>query len=202
MAKASNTVSLDEFARLTGRRPISQPPLKPDSSADDAPCRVLGVDTALRCTGYGVVQYSRGQLRAAEYGAIKSPASVPLTACLKLIHESIAGLLTRARPDAVAIEGIFFSRNVKTTVALGEARGVVLLACARAGIPVHEYPPRRVKQAIVGFGGAQKSQVSLMVAAILALPRPPQSDAADALALAICHLHNRSRHAMLMAETL
>lgn len=201
MAKASNTVSLEDFARLTNRRkPLEVRQQGPQEESTD--CRILGVDTALRCTGYGIVESSRGRLSALEYGAIRSPTSSSLTDCLKLIHDTIAGMLSRSRPDAVAIEGIFFSRNVKTTVALGEARGVVLLACTKAGIPVHEYPPRRVKQAVVGFGGAQKLQVSRMVASMLKLPRPPQADAADALAIAICHLHNRSRHAMLTSETL
>lgn len=202
MGRASNTISLDEFARITGRRTTTPRDAAGVHAPESAHGRIVGVDTALRCTGYGVVESSSGRLRAVEYGAIKSPPHAPLTACLRLVYETIEGLLARARPDAVAIEGVFFSRNVKTTVALGEARGVVLLACAKARIPVHEYPPRRVKQAIVGFGGAQKAQVSQMVAAVLGLPRPPQADAADALAIAICHLHNSLQHAILAPREL
>lgn len=201
MPRAYNTISLDEFARLTGRTrgPKAAPAPAPD---DTGHCRVLGVDTALRRTGYGVVEARSGRLKAVEHGAIASPASAPVTSCLKLLNQVVSELLARTKPDAVAVEGVFFSRNVKTTLALGEARGVVLLACARAGIPVCEYPPRRVKQAVVGFGGADKMQVARMVGAMLGLPHPPQADAADALAIAICHLHNRSQHAILGARTL
>jgi crossover junction endodeoxyribonuclease RuvC len=111
-------------------------------------------------------------------------------------------MLARIRPDAVSIEGVFFSRNVRTTLRLGEARGAVLSACARAGVPVFEYPPRRVKQALVGTGGAQKEQVGLMVSAILGLPAPPQPDAADALAIAICHLHHSGGNRLLGSDPL
>jgi crossover junction endodeoxyribonuclease RuvC len=202
MSRASNTISLQEFARLTGR--YRRPPgvAVAHGAGDTTSFRVLGIDTALRRTGYGVVEFNSGRPRAIEYGAIASPASAPTTACLKLLGKSVSDLLARAKPDAVAIEGVFFSRNVRTTLALGEARGVVIYTCAMAGVPVCEYPPRRVKQAVVGFGGAEKQQVARMVASMLGLPRPPQTDAADALAIAICHLHNRSQHAMLAADSL
>jgi crossover junction endodeoxyribonuclease RuvC len=202
MSRASNTISLQDFARLTGRSGRAAPVAVHPAATGPTPFRVLGVDTALRRTGYCVVESNAGRLRAVEYGAVASPASAPTTACLKLLGKTISDLLCRAKPDAVAIEGIFFSRNVKTTVTLGEARGVVLFACAMAGLPVYEYPPRRVKQAVVGFGAAEKQQVARMVASMLGLPRPPQADAADAIAIAICHLHNRAQHAMLAADPL
>ena len=101
-----------------------------------------------------------------------------------------------------AIEGILYSRNVKTAVALGHARGVVIAACAAAGVPVYEYAPRRVKQALVGHGGADKVQVRKMVMTLLNLADEPGEDAGDALAMAICHLHNRTRHEMLAPEAI
>ena len=109
-------------------------------------------------------------------------------------------VIDRTRPEAAAIEGIFFCKNIKTVMMLGEARGVVIAACAVKGVPVYEYAPRRVKQAVVGFGGAEKGQVARMVMSLLALREEPQEDAADALALAICHLHNRTGCAALMPK--
>ena len=106
-------------------------------------------------------------------------------------------MLAHTRPDAAAIEGGFFFKNAKTAMILGEVRGVVIAACAAAGVPVFEYSPRLVKQALTGFGGAQKDQVSKMVMAILGLKEKPQEDAADALAIAICHVHNQSGIAAL-----
>lgn len=111
-------------------------------------------------------------------------------------------VIDRTRPDAAAIEGVFFCKNIKTVLMLGEARGVVIAACAVRGIPVYEYAPRRVKQAVVGIGSAEKAQVAKMVMTLLALREEPQEDAADALAVAICHLHNRSGCAELMPEAI
>jgi crossover junction endodeoxyribonuclease RuvC len=152
--------------------------------------RVLGIDTSLRSTGLGVVEAEGSRLRAVEYGTLKIPPKPPLSECLKQIHDGIDSLLERVRPDAVAVEGIFFSRNVKTAVALGQARGVAICVCASRGVPVYEYAPRRVKQAVVGVGSASKEQVRRMLVKLLGLQEPPQEDAGDALAIAICHLHN------------
>jgi crossover junction endodeoxyribonuclease RuvC len=111
-------------------------------------------------------------------------------------------LLARTAPQAAAIEGIFYCKNVRTAVVLGEARGVVIAACAAAGVPVFEYEPRRMKQAIVGFGGATKEQVARMVVRLLGLRKEPPGDAADGLGLAICHLHSRGRITALEAKPL
>jgi crossover junction endodeoxyribonuclease RuvC len=100
-------------------------------------------------------------------------------------------MVARTRPDCAAVEGVFHCRNARTALVLGQARGVVMLTCAAAGLPVYEYAPRRVKQAVVGTGTAPKEQLSRMIAALLGLPEPPQEDAADALALAVCHVHSR-----------
>jgi crossover junction endodeoxyribonuclease RuvC len=162
--------------------------------------RILGVDTSLRSTGVGIVDSMGSRLKAVEYGTIKAPRTLSLSECLHKINSGIAEFIERSKPDAAAIEGVFFSKNVKTTLMLGEARGAVITACAAHGIPVYEYAPRSVKQAVVGVGGAEKDQVAKMVMMLLGLREQPQEDAADALAVAICHLHNRTGCAALMPK--
>ena len=164
--------------------------------------RVLGVDTSLRSTGVGVVESRGGRLTAVEFGRIPFPASLPHSACLAGIYDAVGALVRKTAPAAAAIEGVFFSRNLKTTLILGEARGAVIAACAGAGIPVYEYPSRSVKQALAGFGGAEKEQVRRMVMALLGLDREPQEDEGDALALAVCHLHRRKGHPALAPESM
>ncbi|HEY8240896.1 MAG TPA: crossover junction endodeoxyribonuclease RuvC [Kiritimatiellia bacterium] len=164
--------------------------------------RVLGVDTSLRCTGYGVVDARGSSLTAVESGVIKTPASQPHSACLQRLDEGIRDLIKRAHPDVVAVEGIFFCKNVRTAVTLGEARGVVIAACATAGLAVYEYAPRKVKRGVVGHGSAHKSQVGRMIKAMLKLDVEPEEDAADALAIAICHVHSNSRIAALKPEAI
>ncbi len=157
--------------------------------------RVLGVDTSLRSTGVALVAARGSRYAALEYELVKNPPGRPLSACLEHLSRSLAGILARGRPQAAAVEGVFFCKNVKTAVILGEARGVVIAACAAAGVPVFEYSPRRVKQAVAGYGQADKEQVRKMVMAILGLAEEPHEDAADALAIAICHLHRSGRGA-------
>jgi crossover junction endodeoxyribonuclease RuvC len=147
-----------------------------------------------------VVEARGNKLAAVEFGVIKVSAKARHSECLKLISAGIIDLVKRINPAAIAIEGAFFCDNVKTAMILGEARGAVIAACATLGIPVYEYAPRRVKQAVVGFGAASKGQVRSMVMRILGLKTEPQEDAGDALALAICHLHNRTSIAALMPE--
>ncbi len=164
--------------------------------------RVLGIDTSLRSSGVGVVESRGGRLSAVEFGHIPFSAALPHSACLVGIYNAINELVRKTAPQAAAIEGVFFSRNLKTTLILGEARGAAIAACAGAGIPVYEYPSRSVKQALAGFGGAQKEQVHRMVAALLGVDREIQEDAGDALALAICHLHRQKGHPALAQESI
>ena len=162
--------------------------------------RILGIDTSLRSTGVGVVAAAGSRMAAVEYGALRASARIPVSECLTRLSRGIADIIERTRPEAAAIEGAFFSKNANTAMVLGQARGVVIAACALRGIPVYEYAPRRVKQAVVGFGGAEKEQVRKMVVSLLGLKEEPQEDAGDALALAICHLHSRTGIAALMPE--
>lgn len=162
--------------------------------------RALGVDTALRCTGIAVVESRGGTLRAVEYGHIRNASSASVSECLLSLHQGIGEVVARTHPDAAVMEGVFFCRNVKTSITLGEARGAVIVACKSAGLLIYEYPPRRVKQAIVGVGGAEKDQVRRMVMSILGLTETPEEDAGDALALAICHLNRMTPYAALAPE--
>jgi crossover junction endodeoxyribonuclease RuvC len=164
--------------------------------------RIVGLDIALRCTGVGAVESSGTGLRALEFGLVRNPDDWPHSRCLRRLEDEVAAALARVRPAAAAIEGLFYSRNVRTAVALGEARGVVLAACAGAGVPVHEYAPREVKQSLVGWGAARKEQVGRMVASVLGLAAPPPEDAADALAIAVCHWHHRTSIVLGAGRTL
>ena len=158
--------------------------------------RVLGVDPALRATGLGVVEESGRALRAVEYGVVVNPPPRSHSEALLALQRGLDEILARAAPDAVAIESPFFSRNARTAIALGEARGVVLAACAARGVPVHEYAPREVKRALTGRGAAEKDQVARMVSALLGLREAPEEDAADALAVAVCHCQSRTSRAL------
>lgn len=159
--------------------------------------RVLGIDTSLRSTGVGVVESLAGRMIAVEYGRVHNPDRIPLSECLRRLDGGIREIIARTRPEVAAIEDIFFAKNAHTAMVLGEARGVVIAACATSGLPVYEYAPRRVKQAIAGTGAADKSQVRKMAMVLLGLKEEPQEDAGDALAIALCHLNSRSSVAEL-----
>jgi crossover junction endodeoxyribonuclease RuvC len=152
--------------------------------------RVLGVDPGTRVVGWGVVDRRGNALRAAAWGVLRAPASLPVPERLRLLHEGLRALLEEHRPDRVAVEEAFFGKGARAALALGEGRGAALLAAALAGIPVLQYPPATVKKAVTGRGGAAKEQVGAMVRAILGLREiPSPADAADALAVAVCALH-------------
>jgi crossover junction endodeoxyribonuclease RuvC len=151
---------------------------------------VLGVDPGTACTGYGVVQGDGlGPVSLVECGVIRTRARDPLPARLHEIYEGIVELLARHRPDALSVEDVFYAKNVRTTVVLGHARGVVLLAGQQASVPVHELPPAEIKKAVVGTGAATKEQVQFMLTRLLRLKSAPQpSDAADGVAAALACL--------------
>ena len=154
--------------------------------------RILGIDTSLRSTGVGVIEGRGSEIRAVAYGRIHNKPKVPHSLCLGNIFNSITELVEAHKPDCAAIEGAFFAKNAKTAMVLGQARGVAIAACASKGLAITEHSPRKVKSSVVGTGTAQKDQVAKMVMRLLNLAEQPQEDAADALAIAICHLHQLS----------
>jgi len=161
---------------------------------------VLGVDPGTAITGYGLVrQVPEGdQLEAVAYGAITTPSDWAMPERLQRIYRDLTALIREHHPTEAAVEQLFFSRNVKTALAVGQARGVILLALAEGGLPVHEYTPLQVKQSVVGYGRAEKAQVQELVRLLLGLDAVPQpDDAADALAIAICHLHSARMNSLM-----
>lgn len=152
---------------------------------------VLGIDPGTATTGYGLVRETDTGLALATYGTIQTPAHTPMPERLRTIYHELTKLLALHKPDSGAVEKLFFQRNVSTAMTVGQARGVAILALAEAGVSVGEYTPRDVKQAVSGYGGADKAQMQQMVRALLNLTEIPKpDDAADALAVAICHLHS------------
>jgi crossover junction endodeoxyribonuclease RuvC len=153
--------------------------------------RVIGIDPGTAITGWGVVEGDGNQLTMVAYGAVTTPAGTPLAQRLQTIYHELTGIIHQWQPETAAIEELFFSKNAKTALAVGHGRGAAMLALANADLPIVEYKPLEIKQAITGHGGADKQQMQQMVKLLLELddiPRP--DDAADGLAVAICHLHS------------
>ena len=163
---------------------------------------VLGLDPGLAITGYGLVEGDGQELTSIIHGVIRTPAKTPTARRLMQIHQELLCIIDRHHPDEAAVEELFFSTNARTAMSVGEARGVLLLTLAEAGLPIGEYTPLQIKQAITGYGQADKAQVQEMVRILLNLcdvPRP--DDAADALAVAICHHHSARLTALLERST-
>ena len=140
--------------------------------------------------GFGAVESVNGRMRLVKCGAVRAKRSMKLAERLRVIHEGLAAVIAEVRPDVAVVEQPFAGENLATAIAIGEARGVALLACAAADVPVEEFSPAEIKRAVVGSGAARKEQVGLMVKALLGLAEPPRpADASDALAAAICYLH-------------
>ncbi len=151
---------------------------------------ILGIDPGYALTGFGVIESRGPRLTLLEYGTISTRAGVPFPERLLRIDQELGSLLARHAPEVAAIEELFFYRNVTTAIGAAQGRGAAVVAMARAGIPVVEYTPMQVKQAVTGYGKADKVQVQQMVRLLLAMSEPPKpDDAADALAIAICHAH-------------
>lgn len=153
---------------------------------------ILGLDPGLRNTGWGVLESVGNRLRHVADGVITTTNSQPVATRLADLHRNLAALLEKFRPDEAAVEETYVNRNPTSTLRLGQARGVVLLAPALAGIPVAEYGAMAVKQSVVGYGHAEKDQVAMMVRRLLPAAQLKRADAADALAVAICHAHHRA----------
>lgn len=152
---------------------------------------VIGIDPGTATTGYGLIRETESGVEAVDYGVITTPAHTPMDERLLSLYQQLNALVLLHRPDSGAVEKLFFSRNVTTAITVGQARGVVILKLAEEKIPVFEYTPMEVKMAVTGYGSAGKRQVQEMVKELLNLDAIPKSDdAADALAIAICHLNN------------
>ena len=150
--------------------------------------RILGIDPGYGITGFGLIDAQRGQSQLIKCGAITTPAHTDFSARLEMIYDDMKNLLEMAKPDAVAIEELFFGQNVTTGIGVAQSRGVILLAVHQAGVPVFQYKPMQVKQAVVGYGNATKHQVQEMTKRLLHLDKLPKpDDAADAVAIALCH---------------
>ena len=152
---------------------------------------ILGIDPGLAIVGWGVVEYQASRFRTLGYGSIETPAGMATEARLALIYEGITKLIETYHPDHMAVEELFFNTNQTTGIRVAEARGVIIMRAYQLGVKVFEYTPLQVKQAVVGYGRAEKKQVITMVTMLLGLPKPPKpDDTADALAIAMCHAHS------------
>lgn len=152
---------------------------------------ILGIDPGLAIVGWGVIEYSGSHFRTLGYGSIDTPAGMETEERLSLIFDGIKKLIETYHPDQMAVEELFFNTNITTGIRVAEARGVIIMCAHRLGVKVFEYTPLQVKQAVVGYGRAEKKQVITMVTMFLGLPKPPKpDDTADALAIAVCHAHS------------
>jgi crossover junction endodeoxyribonuclease RuvC len=150
---------------------------------------ILAIDPSLRSTGYAVLETDGPQrIRALAYGNIKNKPDLLPSGCLLAIRERLSDMIAQHRPESCAVEGVIFVQSYKTAITMGAARGAAILAAAEKGLAIYEYSPRSVKQAVVGRGGAEKTQVAFMVRVLLGLTETPQADAADALAIGLTHL--------------
>ena len=149
---------------------------------------ILGIDPGFAIVGWGIIESNRGKIRPIAYGAITTPAHTSLESRLLSIKQDLETVINKYHPDEMAVEELFFNTNITTGIAVAEARGVIICTAHALGVKVNEYTPLQVKQAVVGYGKAEKNQVISMVTALLKLPKPPKpDDTADALAIAICH---------------
>ncbi len=154
---------------------------------------ILGIDPGIAIVGWGVIEFSGNKMKPLAYGAITTPAHTPITQRLKTIYDELSIIIDKYKPEAMAVEELFFNTNVKTAITVAHARGIVLLCASQKGIPDFEYTPLQVKQALTGYGRADKAQIQNMVKIMLginAVPKP--DDTADALAIAICHAHSHN----------
>ncbi len=162
---------------------------------------ILGIDPGIAIVGYGVVHYDGYKFTPIEYGAITTPAGQKLTDRLRDIYESVGTLIEKHKPDAFSIEELFFNTNVKTAISVAHGRGVCILAATVLNVPVFEYTPLQIKQAVAGYGRAQKGQVQRMVTQMLGLNAVPKpDDVADALAIAMCHGYSAQYHSRVNEE--
>jgi crossover junction endodeoxyribonuclease RuvC len=173
--------------------PVFEPSLRAAANSRQV---ILGVDPSLRGTGYGVIRLARPHPQTLAHGTIACPAGWERSRCLAKISRTLRDVVKQHQPAVCVVEGLFYAQNLQTAMIMGEARGAALAAIAEAGLEIFELAPRKVKQAIVGYGAAQKIAVAKMVQRLLHLSAPPAPDAADALALALAHAQENGRHSL------
>jgi crossover junction endodeoxyribonuclease RuvC len=183
-------------SRLRGSGRVATPVFEGSQRILDRPEIILGIDPSLRGTGYGILQLAKPRHRVLAQGTIACPSAWEHSRCLLRIASALRDVIREHRPTVCVVEGLFYAQNLKTALIMGEARGASLVAAAEAGLAVYEIAPRKVKQAIVGYGAAQKLAVAKMVQRMLNLTSPPEPDAADALALALAHVQAQGRYAL------
>lgn len=182
--------------RLGGAAPRTVMPVFASGLRSPVPAHsvILGVDPSLRGTGYGVIRLAKPHPLALDHGTISCPQTWERSRCLVKIVETLRNVVKQHQPTVCVVEGLFYAQNLQTAIIMGEARGAALATVAETGLEIFEIAPRKVKQAVVGYGAAQKSAVAKMVQRLLNLPKPPAPDAADALALALAHVQENSRY--------
>jgi crossover junction endodeoxyribonuclease RuvC len=194
-------VTLQQFeqmkSRVSGRHRVAGPIFEARPNSETRSHQIiLGIDPSLRGTGYGVIRTVKTEAELLVQGTIKAPPAWERSRCLLQISEVLRDILRQHRATVCVVEGLFFAQNLQTALIMGEARGASLVAAAAAGLEIYEIATRKVKQAIVGYGGAQKAAVAKMVQRMLRLPEPPAPDAADALALALTFAHENNRYTL------
>ena len=183
-------------ARVTGQTRAAMPVLESSHRPVNSHQIILGLDPSLRGTGYGVIRLGKPYPQTLAFGKVACPPTWEHSRCLVKISQTLRQIVQEHRPTVCAVEGLFFAQNLQTAIVMGEARGAALAVIAEAGLEIYEMAPRKVKQAIVGYGAAQKIAVAKMVQRILHLAEPPQADAADALALALAHAQSSSNFSL------
>jgi crossover junction endodeoxyribonuclease RuvC len=192
-------ITSQQFEQMKGRlnrsRRSAAPALPPTATLNASRHEIiLGVDPSLRGTGYGIIRLSKSQPTLLDQGTIKAPPGWQRSRCLLQTWDKLRRVIEAHRPTVCVVEGLFYAQNLQTALIMGEARGASLVAVAEAGLEIFEMAPRKVKQAIVGYGAAQKSAVARMVQRMLQLPEVPDPDAADALGLALAYAHENGRY--------
>jgi crossover junction endodeoxyribonuclease RuvC len=187
-------ITLRQFEQLQSRTRRSAPVMESVAAVPSTHSIILGIDPSVRGTGFGVLRLEKRKLTALAHGTVKCPASWARSRCLAQIARTIREQIEKHQPTVCIVEGLFYAQNFQTALIMGEARGASLVAAAEAGLEIFEIAPRKVKQAVVGYGAAQKLAVAKMVQRMLSLAEPPEADAADALALALAFTQTTSRY--------
>ena len=187
-------ITLRQFEQLQNRTRRAAPVVEPTHSSAPAHSVILGIDPSVRGTGFGIIRVERRQPSLLTCGTVRCPPGWERSRCLAQITRTLRQHIAKLQPTVCVVEGLFYAQNFQTALIMGEARGASLVAAAEGGLEIFEIAPRKVKQAVVGYGAAQKTAVAKMVQRLLNLPQTPEADAADALALALAFVQTTSRY--------